>query len=235
VAIGASAGGLEAITELLRSVQADIGLAYVVIQHLDPSHASQLTEVLRRAIALRVHEITDLMIAEADHVYVIPSNADVSFQDGAFRLQPRTQEPKRLHLPIDLFFEAVAADRGDKAIGVVLSGTGEDGSEGLKAIRAEGGITLVQTPGTARFSGMPEAAIRTGVVDIVLSLPELAAELVRIGQHPYLGREATESELLADQHDLPGSSTTSGERTASTSRSTSRPASTGASPGDWRS
>src|SRR4029079_1555128 len=145
----------------------------------------------------------DLMIAEADHVYVIPSNADVSFQDGAFRLQPRTQEPKRLPLPIDLFFEAVAADRGDKAIGVVLSGTGEDGSEGLKAIRAEGGITLVQTPGTGRFSGMPEAAIRTGVVDIVLSLPELAAELVRIGQHPYLGREATEAELLADEHDLP--------------------------------
>jgi two-component system, chemotaxis family, CheB/CheR fusion protein len=201
VAIGASAGGLEAITELLRGVPADIGLAYVVIQHLDPNHSSQLTEVLQRALPLRVHEITDRMIAEADHVYVIPSNADVSFQDGAFSLQPRAAEPKRLHLPVDLFFAAVAADRGDQAIGVVLSGTGEDGSEGLKAIRAEGGITLVQTPGTARFAGMPEAAIRTGVVDFVLSLPELAAELARIGQHPYLGREATESKL--DEHDFP--------------------------------
>jgi two-component system, chemotaxis family, CheB/CheR fusion protein len=187
VAIGASAGGLEAVTELLRCMPPNAGLAYVLIQHLDPSHASQLTEVLRRALALSVHEIGERMTVEADQVYVIPSNADVGFQDGLFTLQPRTQEPKRLHLPIDAFFQALAADRGDRAIGVVLSGTGEDGSEGLKTIRAEGGITLVQSPETAKFAGMPDAAIRTGAVDFVLALPALAAELVRIGQHPYLG------------------------------------------------
>ncbi len=203
VAIGASAGGLEAITELLRAMPANTGLAYVVIQHLDPNHASQLPELLGRVIPLRVHEITERMIAEADHVYVIPSTADLAFHDGAFCLQPRTSEPKRLHLPIDLFFDSLATDRGDTAIAVVLSGTGEDGSEGLKAIHAEGGITLVQAPDTARFSGMPEAALRTGVVDIVLPIPALAAELVRIASHPYLGREIDPPIPLTNERDLP--------------------------------
>jgi two-component system CheB/CheR fusion protein len=188
VGVGASAGGLEAFTELLRHLPRGTGRAFVLIQHLDPAHPSYLGEALAHASSYPVHEIVDGMRVEPDHVYVIPSGADVALLHGVLTLVPRSSDERRPHLPIDLFFRALAAEQQSDAIGVVLSGTGCDGADGVRAIKAEGGVTFVQEPGTAMFSGMPEAAIGTGAVDVCLPIPQLAAELARLARHPFLAR-----------------------------------------------
>ena len=136
VGVGASAGGMEAFIELLRHVSHDSGMAFVLIQHLDPTHPSYLCDALARSTGFPVHEIQDGMRVEPDHVYVIPPNADVGILRGALTLVPRPTEARRPHLPIYFFFNALAADRANRAIGVVLSGTGSDGTEGLRAIKA---------------------------------------------------------------------------------------------------
>ncbi len=187
VGVGASAGGLEAFTELLRHIRPGSGLAFVLIQHLDPTHPSHLSEALASSTGFPVHEIKDGMLPETDHVYVIPHNADVGILKGTLTLLPRGAEERRPHLPIDFFFRALATDLGSQAIAVVLSGTGADGAEGLRAIKANDGVTFAQEPASAKFSGMPEAAVATGAVDIRLAIPELAKELVRVSRHPSLG------------------------------------------------
>ncbi len=194
VGVGASAGGLEAFSELLRAIPPGSGMAFVLVQHLDPSHPSYLGEALSRATTLPVIEVRDGMPLEPDHVYVMPSTADLGIRAGCLTLLPRPKEAHGPHLPIDLFFEALAQDCGSQAIGIVLSGTGADGSEGLRAIKGEGGVTFAQAPGSAKFAGMPEAAIRTGAVDFTLPLPELAAELARVGRHPFVARAAPAGE-----------------------------------------
>ena len=186
VAVGASAGGLEAFTELLRAIPTGTGMALVLIQHLDPTHASYLSEALARSTSFPVHEIRDGMSVEPDHVYVIPSNADVGIFKGALTLLDRPTDERRPHLPIDFFFRALAEEVGDRAIGIVLSGTGSDGAEGLRAIKAEGGVTFAQDPSSARFSGMPAAAVATSAVDFCLPIPALAEELARLARHPFL-------------------------------------------------
>jgi two-component system CheB/CheR fusion protein len=199
VGVGASAGGLETFIELLRQIPPNSGMAFVLIQHLDPTHASYLSEALGRSTKLPVTEVEDGMLVQPDHVYVIPSNADIGIVEGALALSPRSTAGRKPHLPIDSFFNALATDRGNQAIGIVLSGTGADGSQGLRAIKAQDGVTFAQDPGSAKFSGMPEAAIKTGHVDFTLPVPELAQELLRIGRHPFVrGREA---ELLTDSPD----------------------------------
>lgn len=186
VGVGASAGGLEAFTHLLGAIPPRLGMAFVLIQHLDPTHPSRLVEALARKTEMPVHEIQDGMIVEPGHVYVIPPNAEVSLLHGAFAVLPREHRPGKLALPIDVFLRALAADRRTQAIGVVLSGTASDGTQGLRAIKAEGGVTLVQDPATAKFSGMPESAIASGVVDLALPIPDLARELIRLARHPYM-------------------------------------------------
>jgi two-component system CheB/CheR fusion protein len=186
VAVGASAGGLEAFVELLRHVPPDSGMAFVLIQHLDPTRPSFLSDMLARSTSLVVREIRDGVRVEPDHVYVIPSGADVGILHGVLTLVPRPTDARRPHLPIDFFFTALAADQANRAIGVVLSGTGSDGAEGLRAIKTEGGVTFVQDPQSARFDGMPRAAMQSSAPDFVLPIPELAAELQRIGHHPLL-------------------------------------------------
>lgn len=186
VGVGASAGGMEAFSELLRHMPSGTGLAFVLIQHLDPTHPSFLSEALARSTSFPVHEIQDGMGVEPGHVYVIPSNAEVGILKGTLALLPRPADEHKPHLPIDFFFRALAADLGAQAIGVVLSGTGSDGAEGLRAIKAEDGVTFAQDPGAAKFRGMPEAAIKTGAVDFCLPLPELASALARIAHHPFL-------------------------------------------------
>jgi two-component system CheB/CheR fusion protein len=161
-------------------------MAFVLIQHLDPTHPSRLVEALARKTAMPVHEIQAGMIVEPGHVYVIPPNAEVSLLRGAFAVIPREHRPGKPALPIDVFFRALAADRRTQAIGVVLSGTASDGTQGLRAIKAEGGVTLVQDPATAKFSGMPDSAMASGVVDLALPIPDLARELIRLARHPYM-------------------------------------------------
>ncbi|HET6151015.1 MAG TPA: chemotaxis protein CheB [Polyangia bacterium] len=186
VGVGASAGGLEAFTQLLNHLSADSGMAFVLIQHLDPTHKSFLCEALARTTRMPISQAQHDDLVQADHVYVIPPDADVSIEGGRLRLSARADGTGKFHLPIDFFFATLAADRGSQAIGVVLSGTASDGTEGLKAIKAEGGIAMVQDPTTAKFAGMPQSAVDAAIVDYALPIPELAAELVRLSQHPYL-------------------------------------------------
>jgi two-component system CheB/CheR fusion protein len=183
VGVGASAGGLEAFTQLLKHLPLDTGMGFVLIQHLDPDHESALTQILSRATALPVHEIVSNQTVEVNHVYIIPRDTNLTIVHGVLELEPR--ERRRMpHRPIDRFFESLAQDQGERAIGVVLSGTANDGTLGLEAIKAEGGITFAQDS-TAKYDSMPRSAIAANCVDLVLSPEKIAEELARIAKHPY--------------------------------------------------
>jgi two-component system, chemotaxis family, CheB/CheR fusion protein len=184
VGIGASAGGLEAFTKLLSNLPLDTGMAFILVQHLDPKHESMSTEILSRTTKLAVAEVKDKTPVEANHIYILPPNFDMQILDGVLRLTTRT-EVRGQHLVIDSFFRSLAEDQKNLVIGVVLSGTGSDGTRGLSAIKLEGGITFAQTPGSSRFRGMPESAIQSGNVDYVLSPEDIAKELTRIAKHPH--------------------------------------------------
>ena len=193
VGVGASAGGLEAFTELLSHLPDDTGLAFVLIQHLDPSHESHLTELLSKASKMPVSEVTGETRAEANHVYVIPPRCNLGISDGILQTPPRPESGR--NMPIDFFLRALAADRGSKAIGVVLSGTATDGTLGLQAIKAAGGTTFAQEMQTAKYDGMPRSAIAAGVADFVLPPAGIArrlAAIARDSQVPIEPREATE-------------------------------------------
>jgi len=172
VAIGASAGGLEALEQFLGHVPADGGMACVVIQHLDPHHKGMMPELLQRATAMAVAQAKNRMKVKPGCVYVIPPNWDLSIlHDTLYLLEPVAA--RGLRLPIDSFFRALAADRHDDAIGVILSGMGSDGALGLRAIKEQGGLVVAQDPASAKFAGMPQSAIDTGQVDIVAAAAEL--------------------------------------------------------------
>ncbi len=216
VGIGGSAGGLEVFKHLLADLPSDTGLAIVFVQHLDPKHHSLLTEILARSTKMPVREAADLMPVEANHVYVIPANVDLTIAQGVLRLAPRTQGPGA-HMPIDRFLRSLAEECGSRAIGVILSGAGTDGSAGVEAIKAAGGVTFAQDQYTAKFPSMPQAAVATNCVDFVLPPARIAAELMRIGRHPYLAdassiepvpmRDADEApfaEILAVVHGATG-------------------------------
>ncbi len=182
VGVGASAGGLEAFGQLLSAIPPHTGMAFVLVQHLDPLHTSQLPELLGPLTRMRVETAHDEMLLQPDVVYVIPPNVSMMLQNSHLRLVPR--EPG-VHLPIDTFFRSLAAVQGSRAIGIVLSGNASDGSLGLRAIKSECGITFAQQESTARFTGMPRNAILTGAVDFILSPREIGIELAQLGQHPY--------------------------------------------------
>ena len=183
VAIGASAGGLEAVSELLAALPATSDMAYVVIQHLDPEHKSLLAEILTKKTRMPVVEIHEGLGIEPAHVYVIPPNVTLTLSEDRFLLAPRGSG--RNH-PIDLFLASLAENRAEAAIGVVLSGGDADGTLGVQAIKQSGGITFAQEPQSARFPGMPNHAIETGCVDFVGRPDQIARELARLGRHPYL-------------------------------------------------
>ncbi|KAB2539872.1 chemotaxis protein CheB [Salipiger aestuarii] len=166
VGIGASAGGLEALREMLGATKIDNNIAYVVVQHLDPNHDSLLAELMARYTDLDVHQVSDGEMIEAGNVYVIPPGHGLSVKDGALELTEFTQ-PRGLRRPIDDFFESLAQDQGRFAACVILSGTGADGSAGLRAIKEHGGLCIAQDPRTAKYDGMPTSAQKTGLVDFV--------------------------------------------------------------------
>jgi two-component system CheB/CheR fusion protein len=183
VGVGASAGGIEAFTALLKALPTDTDLAFVLIQHLAPTHTSMLAEILQRASRMPVLEVQDEPFVCRNHVYVIPPGRVMTIKDRRLALAPRGGESP--HHPIDAFFDSLAATEGHRAIGVVLSGTANDGTAGLAAIKAAAGITIAQD-GSALYDGMPRSAIAAGRVDLVLSPAGIAKELVRISRHPYL-------------------------------------------------
>ena len=180
--VGASAGGLEAFTDLLRNLPARTGMAFVLIQHLDPKHESMMTELLSRKTVMPVREVKDEMVVEPDHVYVMPPNTDMTISHGILKLRPRT-EVRGHHMPIDRFFNSLAEDQKSHAIGVILSGTASDGAQGLGVIKARGGITFAQDERSAKYGGMPHSAVAAGGVDLILPPEKIAMELVRISRH----------------------------------------------------
>jgi two-component system CheB/CheR fusion protein len=186
VGVGASAGGLDAFRQLMDHVPADAGLALVLVQHLEAARPSLLSDALASSTTMKVTQARDGDRVEPNRVYVIPPGVQLAIEQGVLRLSPLDEQEQRPHLPIDFFLSSLAAERGRRAIGVILSGTASDGTAGLTAIRAHGGITFAQDPQTARFSEMPRHAVDAGVVDFCLSLPALGAELVRLASHPYL-------------------------------------------------
>jgi two-component system, chemotaxis family, CheB/CheR fusion protein len=186
VGIGASAGGLEAFRQLLASLPADTGMAYVLVQHLDPRHESALAGLLSQATKMPVSEVKGDVRVEPSRVYVNPPSHDIGIVDGILKLVPRDQTG-RPHMPIDYFLRTLAEAQGSRGIGVILSGTATDGTLGLKAIKAEGGIAFAQEPSSAQFDGMPRSAIAAGGVDFILPPKGIAQELTRLGRHPYMG------------------------------------------------
>jgi two-component system, chemotaxis family, CheB/CheR fusion protein len=182
VGIGASAGGLEAFKELLASLPEKAGLAYVLVPHLDPSHESVLTEILARFTKIPITEVKDGMPVLRDRIHIIPPNKTLGIFSGKFALTER-EPAQNLHLPIDYFFRALANELGDRAIGVILSGTASDGTQGCLAIKVAGGITFAQDKNSAKYFDMPENAIRRGSIDFVLPPKDIARELARISRH----------------------------------------------------
>jgi len=197
VGIGASAGGLEAFTELLKHLPVDTGLGFVLVQHLDPQHESALTQILARATSMPVREATNNLRVEANRVYIIPPNTNLTIQRGVLQLGPR-QDGRRPARSIDSFFESLAQDQRERAIGVILSGTATDGTLGLEAIKAEGGITFAQDE-SAKYDSMPKNAVAAGCVDFVLKPKDIAKELARIAMHPYVAGQP--SELVSPAED----------------------------------
>ena len=190
VAIGASAGGIEAFTRLFENLPSDTGMAYVVITHLDPTHESALSSLLARTTRMEVQQVEDETRIRRNRVYVIPPNKTMAIQEGALTLAARVAGAG-VPMPIDSFMRSLASERRDLAIGVVLSGNAHDGTLGLEAIKAEGGITFCQDEASSRYAGMPRSAMASGNVDFVLPPERIAAELVRMGKHPYVRRVDT--------------------------------------------
>ncbi|MCA9773874.1 MAG: histidine kinase, partial [Myxococcales bacterium] len=176
VSVGASAGGLGALRRFFGGFREPTGAAFVVIQHLDPNYPSLMTELLRDYTSMSAVQAEDGMRVEPDHIYVIPPTHFLSLRDGVVRLTaPIDQHGVRL--PIDYFSLSLAEDLGRRAVSVILSGTGSDGSVGLKAVKARGGTAIAQSPETAEYDGMPRSAIATGVVDYVLPVESMGAAL----------------------------------------------------------
>jgi two-component system CheB/CheR fusion protein len=193
--MGASAGGLDAFTRFFRTMPPDNGMAFVVIQHLDPTHESLTAELLGKHTTMPVRQVAGDTTVERDHVYVIPPNRDLSIGRGILRLTTPAERRLMRH-PIDFFFRTLAADQQERAIGIVFSGSGADGTLGLKEIKTVGGMALVQDPTTAQHDGMPRSAIAADAADHVLTVEKMPQVLLQYVQHPYVAvaREARDPE-----------------------------------------
>jgi two-component system, chemotaxis family, CheB/CheR fusion protein len=183
VAIGASAGGLEAMIELLKYLPSDTGMAFIYVQHLSPDHKSLLPEILSNKTIMTVQEIDDMDKIKPDNIFVIPYNKGIQVTDGHIKLIPRSEGSSAIS--IDVLFSTLAEAQKERVIGIILSGSASDGTMGMKAIKQEGGLTFAQDD-TAKFTSMPHSAIAAGAVDFILSPKEMALELARLSKHPLL-------------------------------------------------
>ena len=197
VGIGASAGGLEALELFLANVPADSGMAFVIVQHLDPTHKDVLAELLQRGTRMRVFQVKDRMRVEPNCVYIIPPNKDMSILHGVLHLLDPVA-PRGLRLPIDFFFRALADDQQEHGIGVILSGMGSDGTLGLRAIKEKAGVVFVQAPGSAKFDSMPRSAIDAGLADVTAPVEELPGKIIAYLQHvPLITKPGLANDLSA--------------------------------------
>ena len=200
VAIGASAGGLEAMMELLKYLPADTGMAFIYVQHLSPDHKSMLTEILSKKTSMIVQEIDDMDKIKPDHIFVIPHNKGIEVTDGHIKLIPRAENSSAVS--IDVLFSSLAHAQKERVIGIILSGSASDGMVGMKDIKHEGGLTFAQDD-TAKFTSMPHSAIAAGAVDFILSPKEIALELARLSKHPLIktiGVKNREEDLIDNRN-----------------------------------
>lgn len=191
VAVGASAGGLEAFIDLMRNLPADTGMAFVLLQHLDPKHHSILPDLISKETSMTVKEAAQGMPLEPDHVYVLPPNASMTLAAGKLNLVAR--DKNTTNMPIDQFMRSLAEQKGNHSIGVILSGLGTDGTLGIAEIQAKDGLTFVQDEASAKYDGMPRSAIASQAVDYILPTKGIALELARIARHPYIGRQSRDA------------------------------------------
>jgi two-component system CheB/CheR fusion protein len=187
VGIGASAGGLEAAKQFFRTVPADSGMAFVLIQHLDPTHDSMMSDLIGRFTEMPVRQVEEGVLVEPDCVYIIPPNRSLTLDGDRLHLQEFEQR-RGLRAPIDGFLTSLAEQRGERAVGIILSGTASDGTKGLKQIKAHGGLTIAQEPSEAQQDGMPRSAINSGAVDYILPTEKMAETLGKYAEHPYVTR-----------------------------------------------
>ena len=194
IGIGASAGGLEALQDLFANTPSDTGVAYIVVQHLSPDYKSMMPELLSRHSRMPIQQISDSTEIYPDHIYLMPPRKNMMIADGKLLLTDAMPESPP-QMPIDFFFKSLAQNYGHRAVGIVLSGTGSDGTRGIKALKEEGGLVIVQEPDTAKFDGMPRSALNTGLADLTLPATEIGENLVRFFQHPYIsGNQPARSE-----------------------------------------
>jgi len=177
VGIGASAGGLDALKKFLSNIPDQRGIAFIIVQHMDPTHKSGLVNILEHSTSLKVLKVEDGVQVLPNQVYIIPPNKDMGIIRGRLQLMEPI-EPHGLRMPINYFFTSLAQDQQDKSVGIILSGFGSDGSIGLKAIKAHGGICIAQDPSTAISDGMPTSAINTGLIDMILTPEEIPEKLI---------------------------------------------------------
>jgi len=200
VAIGASAGGLEALQEFFKNMPLNTGLSFVVIQHLSPDYKSFMDELLARYTQIPIKIITDGMLVEPDHIYLIPPRKNLYIFHGKLFLED--QNIKRgLNLPVDIFFRSLATEMGKNAIGVILSGTGSDGTLGTRAIKEAGGMVIVQDETTAKFDGMPRSSAATGLVDFILPPSKMPDAIINYIKHPFISKEKTLENILTKNID----------------------------------
>ncbi|MFO7640491.1 MAG: chemotaxis protein CheB, partial [Candidatus Competibacteraceae bacterium] len=201
VAVGASAGGLEAIEAFFSHMPSDSGLGFVVIQHLSPDYKSLMVELLSKKTPMPVHRAEDGMWVLPDHVYLIPPKKNLTIFHGKLLLSEQDHS-KGINLPIDVFLRSLAEDQGEKAVAIILSGTGSDGTRGVRAIKEYGGMVMVQNEESAKFDGMPRAALSTGLADFVLPPDQMPAQLLSFAQHPYVVKVDRSETLLSDEQGL---------------------------------
>lgn len=201
VAVGASAGGLEAIEAFFSHMPPESGLSFIVIQHLSPDYKSLMVELLSKKTAMPVHRAEDGMLVLPDHVYLIPPKKNLTIFHGKLLLSEQDHS-KGINLPIDVFLRSLAEDQNEKAVAIILSGTGSDGTRGVRAIKEYGGMVMVQNEESAKFDGMPRAAIATGLADFVLPPDSMPGQLLSFAKHPYITKVERSETLLSDEQGL---------------------------------
>ena len=182
VGIGASAGGLEAFEAFFAAMPVDSGMAFILVPHLDPTHSSIMPELIQKRTRMRVLQIEDGMHVEPNTVYVVPPNQNLSILNATLQLM-ELHRPRGINLPIDSFLRALALDQGPNAVAIILSGTGSDGTLGVKVIKAETGLVMVQDQDSAKYDGMPRSAIATGVADYILPPADMPDKLIKYLHH----------------------------------------------------
>ena len=202
VGIGASAGGLEALEHFFQNIPDGLGISYVVIQHLSPDYKSMMNELLAKKTKLPIHIAQNGLLVKPDCIYLIPPKKNLTIFHGKLIISDQEISRDLIRLPIDIFFESLAADMAERSIGIILSGTGSDGTRGIRSIKEAGGIVLCQTEETAKFDGMPRSAMATGLVDFELAPEDMAEKLVAIIQHPYNKKSSREKNLMTEEDNI---------------------------------